>query len=80
MGKQLIMVPSVTYAMKSKKILVNHNISSDIERTPKHKSGKSCGYSLYVPFKTEEAVKILEDNGIKVLGVIEKGEQNDIFR
>lgn len=72
MGKQLIMVTSITYAMKGKQILKNHGIYSDIERTPKKKSTDSCGYSLSVPNKVTEAEKILKENGIRILGIIEK--------
>lgn len=73
MGKQLIMVTSITYAMKGKTILKNHGIASDIERTPKTSNNKSCGYSLYVPHKTEEAIEILKNSGVEVLGIADKG-------
>lgn len=67
-GKQLIMLPSITYAMKGRAILLNEGISADIERTPKRSGEYSCGYSLYVPHRTDEAEEILKDNGIMVLG------------
>lgn len=73
MGKQLIMVTSITYAMKGKSILSNYAIAADIERTPKTGGEKSCGYSLYVPRKIDEAIEILQNEGIKILGVMDKG-------
>ncbi len=68
MGKQLIMLTSITYAMKGRAILLNEGISADIERTPKRSGEYSCGYCLYVPRRTDEAEQILKDNGIMVLG------------
>lgn len=73
MGKQLIMVRSITFAMKGKNILTRHGIFSDIERTPKTGGEKSCGYSIYAPRKTEQAIEILESEGIEILGVLNKG-------
>lgn len=72
MSKKLIMVTSITYAMKSKQILANSGIYSDIERTPKNKSTDACGYSLFVPKRSDEAMQILKAHGIKVLGTIDK--------
>lgn len=68
MGKQLIMLTSITYAMKGRAILLNAGIPADIERTPKRSGEYSCGYSLYVPRKTDEAEQVLKNNGIMVLG------------
>ena len=56
MNKELILLPSVTYAMKAK------------SRTPKNTGIKSCGYCLFVPGKADEAERILRKNGIRVLG------------
>lgn len=70
MGKPLIMVSSVTYAMKAKQILNSFGIRSEIERTKDMKKG--CGYSLYVPKNTDEAEKILRENNIKILGRAER--------
>lgn len=72
MGKPLIMVSSITYAMKGRQILAQKGIRSDIVRTPSKSRGSSCGYSLFVPIKTDEAQKILEANGIKVVGRADK--------
>ncbi len=72
MEKPLIMVSSVTYAMKGKQILNNYGIRSEIERTPKRDTKNGCGYSLYVPKNTDEAEKILKENNIKVTGRSER--------
>ena len=72
MNKQLILVPSVTYAMKAKNIMEKYNIRAYIQRTPKNAAVRSCGYCLFVPDRTDEAEKILRKNGIRVLGRAER--------
>lgn len=67
MEKQLILVPSVTYAMKGKSILDRYKIRAYIERTPKNHQVYSCGYCLFVPEDTNTAHEILLRNGIKVV-------------
>ena len=72
MKKELILVPSVTYAMKAKSILDQYQIRSYIQRTPKNTAIKSCGYCLFVPYKTDEAEKLLREKGIRILGRAER--------
>ena len=68
MKDELILLPSVTYAMKAKSILDQYNIRSYIQRTPKNTGVKSCGYCLFVPSKTDEAEQLLRKRGVRVLG------------
>ena len=68
MNQDLILLPSVTYAMKAKSILDKYMIKSYLQRTPKNTGVKSCGYCLFVPNKTDEAERILREHGIRVLG------------
>lgn len=68
MNNELILLPSVTYAMKAKSILDRYKIRSYIQRTPRNTAIKSCGYCLYVPDDTDEAERILRKNGVRVLG------------
>ena len=72
MQKELILLPSVTYAMKAKSILDQYHIRSYIQRTPKHTGIKSCGYCLFVPQRTDEAEQRLRENGVRVLGRAER--------
>ncbi len=72
MKRQLILVPSVTYAMKAKNILEKNHIRAFIQRTPKNVAVRSCGYCLFVPDLTDEAEKMLRNNGIRVLGRAER--------
>ncbi len=69
----LIMLTSITYAMKAKDILIQRGIRSDIVRTPKHSSPTGCGYSLYVPRRFSEAVSVIASSGIKILGTVNEG-------
>ena len=71
MGKPLIMMSSITYAMKSRDILFKYGIKAYVERTPKG-SNAGCGYSIYVPAKTDEAERILSSMGIRILGRMER--------
>ncbi|GHU82193.1 hypothetical protein AGMMS50284_3670 [Clostridia bacterium] len=68
MGKQLIRVTSITYAMKAKTLLSNYGISAYIQRTPREFRDKSCGYSLHVPYRILDAIDILNNHGIRMLG------------
>lgn len=75
MNNELILVPSVTYAMKAKSILDKYNIRSYIQRTPKTVKIKSCGYCLFVPGNADRAEQLLRESGVRVLG---RGERDDI--
>lgn len=68
MGKPLIMVSSITYAMKARDLLINNGIATYIERTPKIERNGGCGYSLYVPKRIDEAENLLRTHGIKIVG------------
>ena len=72
MKNELILVPSVTYAMKAKSILDQYQIRSYIQRTPKNTGVKSCGYCLFVPNRADEAEKILREKGVRILGRAER--------
>ena len=72
MNKPLILVSSITYAMKSKEILSRKGFKADVERVPHTSEDVGCGYGVYVPQRTEEAQQILERSGIEILGRIER--------
>ena len=75
MNNELILLPSVTYAMKAKSILDKYNIRSYIQRTPKSVKISSCGYCLFVPNDTDRAERLLRESGVRVIG---RGERGDI--
>lgn len=68
MNQELILLPSVTYAMKAKSILDQYAIRSYIQRTPKSVKIRSCGYCLFVPHRADEAERVLREKGIRILG------------
>ena len=71
MGKPLVVVSSVTYAMKGRDLLFRHGIRGYVERIPK--TGETgCGYGIYVPRGADAAERILRENRIRVLGRMEQ--------
>ncbi len=73
MGKPLILVSSVTYAMKARELLLQSGIRGYVERIPKT-AETGCGYGVYVPDGADAAEKILRDNGVRVLGRMEQDD------
>ncbi len=73
MGKPLIVVSSVTYAMKARELLLRHGIKGYVERIPKT-AETGCGYGVYVPDGADAAEKILRDNSIRILGRMEQDD------
>lgn len=73
MEKNLLILGSVTYAMKAKDLLFSKGIKAYIER---HKNAKEygCGYAVYVPNNAKEAEKILIENNIKIRAFVNRGE------
>lgn len=73
LGKPLILVSSVTYAMKSRDILFKRGVKAYVERSPPT-AASGCGYGVYVPYGADEAEQILRENHIKILGRAERDE------
>ncbi len=71
MGKPVILLSSVTYAMKGRDLLSRQGIPAYVERIPPSNSS-GCGYGLYVPHGADQAQRILSENGIKILGRLEQ--------
>ena len=73
MGKPVIQVSSVTYAMKGRELLFRYGIKAYVERSTRS-SRAGCGYSLYVPERTDEAEQILRKANIRILGRLERAD------
>lgn len=73
MEKNLIIIGSVTYAMKAKELLFDKGIKAYVERHRKTKEF-GCGYALYIPSRALEAEKILIANNIKIRAFIKRGD------
>lgn len=74
MNRSFFIVNSITYAMKSRDILLHHGIRAYVERSPGMREKYGCGYGVYVPKRTEEAVEILEKHGIRILARTERDD------
>jgi hypothetical protein len=72
-GKPLIVIGPITYAIKGRDLLARNGIRSAVERTPRSADSCGCGYSIYVPYQTDLAERILIQNRIKVSGRSERG-------
>lgn len=66
--RDLIIVSSVTYAMKGKELLQKRGFQAYITRLPQREEGAGCGYCIYVNGNTDLAEQILRTAGIRVLG------------
>ena len=75
--KELIVVSSVTYAMKGKELLERNGFHAYITRLPRETENVGCGYCIYVTHDTNRAEQLLQRNGIRVLGR-HGTESNDI--
>lgn len=71
MNKPIILVSSVTYAIKGKDFLVRNGFRASMQRVPRTPE-TGCGYGIYVPQRTDEAQALLEEFGIRILGRIER--------
>lgn len=63
----VLVLSTITYAMKGRDILRKQGITSYVERVSMVKEGQSCGYGLYIPEKIEDAEEILAKYNIKVI-------------
>ncbi len=73
MDKPVIVVGSVTYAMKGHNILAQHGFQSNVVRVYQSPNGSGCGYGIYVPQSIDRAEALLKQNGIPVSGRAEGG-------
>ncbi len=73
MGKPFLLVSSITYAMKGREILSRHGFRVYVERISRRQEQHGCGYGLYVPQGADEAEKILQQFGVRVLSRMEWG-------
>ncbi len=68
MGTHLILVSSITYAIKGRDLLRSHGYKAYIEKTPSKLDSHGCGYSIVVYTEPSEILKLLRDADIKILG------------
>ena len=69
MSNQLILVSSITYAIKGRDLLRSHGYKAYIEKTPGKLDTHGCGYSIVVATEPARVLGLLQQAGVKVLGV-----------
>lgn len=74
MNKSFFLVNSITYAMKSRDILLHYGIRCKVERSRKGREQFGCGYGIYVPNRAEEALEILKKHNIRILAQMERDD------
>ena len=64
MQKNYFNFPSITFAMKSEKLLKSNGIKCSLVKTPSHYSACGCGYSVITDIADSEVAKklILDHN------------------
>ena len=67
----VLVVRSITYAMKGQKLLERYGYSAYIERLPHPNSRQGCGYGIKVFGNVGAAQQILTASGIQVAEVLE---------
>ena len=66
----VIMISSITHALKGRDALRRRGFSVRMERIPGGRDSYGCGYSIYICSRdTAEAVLILESAGVRINGV-----------
>ncbi len=71
MKGHIIITGTVTNAMRAREVLGRNGYNSQIMRV-KASPTNGCGYGVLVQRNLEEALSILKENGIKLLGIIER--------
>ncbi len=71
MANHYIHVGSVTNAMRGKQLLEKKGVRSFLHRSTARGEGEGCGYSLLISGDAQQAVKILQNGGVRVIRVTE---------
>ncbi len=70
MSRPVLLVSSVTFAIKGQNILREHGISSKIIRNADLRALSGCGYGIYAMADPHRAQSILSRGGVEVLRVV----------
>ena len=77
----LITFRSVTFAQRGERILRNHRIACQMQRTPKHLTERGCGYCLRISgVEVSTALELLQRENLlyeKVYAVKEDGSTQE---
>ena len=73
MNRTVIVLSSVTYALKAQKVLIENGISGILEKLSADRTGKGCGYGVKIASANlERAVEILRKNRIRVMATLDE--------
>ena len=68
----IIVMSSVTYALKAQSILARDGIGSRLEKLTRNRTLKGCGYGLRIEkSKLSQAESALKTEGVKIVEVVE---------
>ena len=71
--KRVIVLSSITYALKSQDLLKSNGIFSKITRSKSVKSVRGCGYGIVVDsVVAERSENLLASSGIPIVGSIDE--------
>ena len=71
--KKIIVLSSITYALKAQEILKNNGIYANVTRSRSVRSVRGCGYGLSIdPTVADKASELLINSGIPIVGSTEE--------
>ncbi|MBO4277504.1 MAG: DUF3343 domain-containing protein [Clostridia bacterium] len=71
--KKIIVLSSVTYALRVKDILIQNGIRAELTRSPAVKSVRGCGYGVsFAPEYEPLALSLVSARGIRPVGIAEE--------
>lgn len=69
MANHYIHVGSITNAMRGRRILESQGIRAYMYRSPYPADNEGCGYRLLITAEPQQAVKLLRENGVRVMRI-----------
>lgn len=67
-----IKIGSITNAQRAGAALKKNKIKAQIIRMDNPQPGDGCGYMIKIRKEDKEAIHILQNNGIRILGVVDE--------
>ena len=65
-----ILFNSITWAIRAQKLLEEQGMRTDIRKISKVGVNKGCAYGLDVPKDLQKAVRILKEQGVRMVDVV----------
>ena len=72
MNYKIIVLSSVTYALKAQSVLVRDGINTRLEKLASERTAKGCGYGLRIENKhVDKAIILLRNEKIRIIEIID---------